>query len=298
LNATDLRFGLSWLAGPFPPAIMVFMQDSAAANRSARARIPVRPVFGVLAGGIILAWLVNTPPGLLGKADAIGYAVCHQIDLRSFHLGVRSLPLCARCSGMYLGAALTFVYYIVRGRGRAGLMPTKPLIAILVLFFMAWAIDGSNSYLHFFPGVKGLYEPNNTLRLITGSLLGILMTTVVYAGFNQTVWREWKPQPALRSFGDLGILVGLMAVLDGIVLSENPLILYPLALTSAFSVVFMLTSIYTMIGLLLSRRENRAESWRGVITPALAGIVMAFVQIGLADIVRLWLTGTWGGLQL
>jgi uncharacterized membrane protein len=255
-------------------------------------------VFGVLAGGIILAWLLNTPPGLLGKADAIGYAVCHQIDLRSFHLGVRSLPLCARCSGMYLGAALTFVYYLARGRGKAGLMPSRPLIAILALFFMAWAVDGVNSYLHFFPGVKGLYEPNNTLRLVTGSLLGILMTTIVYAGFNQTVWREWNPQPALRSLGDLGILVGLIAVLDGIVLSENALILYPLALTSAFSVVFMLTSIYTMIGLLLSKRENRAASWQGVITPALAGIVMAFVQIGLADIVRFWLTGTWGGLQL
>lgn len=255
-------------------------------------------MFGVLAGGIVLTWLLNTPPGLLGKADAIGYAVCHQIDLRSFHLGVRSLPLCARCSGMYLGAALTFVYYLARGRGKAGLMPSRPLIAILALFFMAWAVDGVNSYLHFFPGVKGLYEPNNTLRLITGSLLGILMTTIVYAGFNQTVWREWKPEPALRSFTDLGILVGLLALLDGIVLSEDPLIMYPLALTSAFAVVFMLTSIYTMIGLLLSRRENRAESWQGVITPALAGIVMAFVQIGLADIVRFWLTGTWGGLQL
>lgn len=258
----------------------------------------MRPVFGALAGGIILAWLLNTPPGLLGKADAIGYAVCHQIDLRSFHIGVRSLPLCARCSGMYLGAAVTFVFYLARGRGKAGVMPAKPLAGILALFFLAWAIDGVNSYLHFFPGVKGLYEPTNTLRLVTGSLLGIVMTTIVYAGFNQTVWRDWKPEPALRSAGDLAILLGMTALIDGTVLSEDPLILYPLALTSALAVVLMLTSIYTMIGLLLTRRENRAESWQGVITPALAGITMAFVQIGLADIVRFWLTGTWGGLQL
>ena len=57
-------------------------------------------------GLVLLGWLLNTPPGLLGKADAIGYAVCHRIDLRSFHLGERALPLCARCSGMYLGAML------------------------------------------------------------------------------------------------------------------------------------------------------------------------------------------------
>jgi uncharacterized membrane protein len=274
------------------------MEGSAAPSRSLKARIPVRALFGALAGGIILAWLLNTPPGLLGKADAIGYAVCHQIDLRSFHLGVRSLPLCARCSGMYLGATLTFAYYLARGRGKAGFMPSKPLLAILGLFFLAWAFDGVNSYLHFFPGVKGLYEPSNTLRLITGSLIGIVMTTIVYAGFNQTVWREWKAEPALRSVADLGILLGLIALLDALVLSENPLILYPLALASAFAVVFMLTSIYTMIGLLLTKRENRVEAWHGVITPALAGIAMTFVQIGLADIVRFWLTGTWGGLQL
>ncbi len=274
------------------------MEGSVAPARSSKTRIPARPLFGALAGGIILAWFLNTPPGLLGKADAIGYAVCHQIDLRSFHLGVRSLPLCARCSGMYLGATLTFFYYLARGRGRAGLMPSKPLLAVLGLFFLAWAIDGTNSYLHFFPGVSGLYEPSNILRLVTGSLLGIVMTTIVYAGFNQTVWREWKPEPALLSARDLGILLGLIALLDMLVLSEDPLILYPLALTSAFAVIFMLTSIYTMIGLLLTRRENRAEAWHGVITPALAGIAMAFVQIGLADIVRFWLTGTWGGLQL
>jgi hypothetical protein len=143
-----------------------------------------------------------------------------------------------------------------------------------------------------------LYEPSNTLRLITGSLIGIVMTTIVYAGFNQTVWREWKAEPALRSMGDLGLLLGLMALLDGLVLSEDPLILYPLALTSAFAVVLMLSSIYTMIGLLLTKRENRAEDWHGTITPALAGIAMAFVQLGLADIVRFWLTGAWGGLKL
>ena len=55
---------------------------------------------------LTLGWLLNTPAGLLGKADAVGYAVCHRIDLRSFNLGERQMPLCARCTGMYLGAVL------------------------------------------------------------------------------------------------------------------------------------------------------------------------------------------------
>ena len=59
---------------------------------------------------VFLGFLMVAPPGLLGKADALGYAVCHRIDARSFHIGTRQLPLCARCSGMYLGALLGLVF--------------------------------------------------------------------------------------------------------------------------------------------------------------------------------------------
>ena len=50
-----------------------------------------------IAGVLILAYfLYFTPPGLLGKADALGYAVCHRIDERSFHIDGRySSHVCA-----------------------------------------------------------------------------------------------------------------------------------------------------------------------------------------------------------
>jgi uncharacterized membrane protein len=38
---------------------------------------------------------------------AIGRVVCHQLPVRSFHLWSTSLPVCARCTGIYLGAAVT-----------------------------------------------------------------------------------------------------------------------------------------------------------------------------------------------
>src|SRR3990172_4039303 len=82
-------------------------------------------------GLVFLGWLLSTPSGLLGKADAIGYAVCHRIDLRSFHLGARQLPLCARCSGMYLGALVAFVGLLAQGKARFGGFPRT---ALLVMF--------------------------------------------------------------------------------------------------------------------------------------------------------------------
>ena len=36
---------------------------------------------------------------------SIGHVVCHQLPARSFHLWNASLPVCARCTGVYAGAA-------------------------------------------------------------------------------------------------------------------------------------------------------------------------------------------------
>lgn len=252
----------------------------------------------LLGGAIIGVWLYLTSGGLLGKADAIGYAVCHRIDLRSFHLGDRQLPLCSRCTGMYLGAMLGFAYAFVRGRGRSGAMPGWPILLVLGAFGLAFAIDGVNSYLSFFPTVPHLYTPNNTLRLITGTLLGVSLSTVVLPGFNQTAWKDWSREPVLRSFAELGLLLLLAGGLMAFVLTDNPLILYPLALISSLGVLALLTTVYSMLFVIVTRRENRAVSWRGLGLGLAAGLTLAMAQIALFDLARYGLTGTWNGFQL
>jgi hypothetical protein len=37
---------------------------------------------------------------------SIGSIICHQLPARSFHLWAVQMPVCARCTGIYLGAAL------------------------------------------------------------------------------------------------------------------------------------------------------------------------------------------------
>jgi uncharacterized membrane protein len=250
------------------------------------------------AGALIGLWLYATPAGLLGKADAIAYAVCHRIDLRSFHIADRALPLCARCTGMYLGAMLTLGFYGFAGRRRSTLFPPWPIIAVMAVFVLAFAVDGINSYLHLFPSAPGLYQPSNTLRLITGTLFGIALGTLVLPGFNQSAWRDCRPEAALRSFAELGLILLLAAGAVLLVLSGNPLILYPLAIVSSLSVMILLTAVYTMLTLIVTHRENQATSWRDLTLPLLGGFVLALAQIAALDLVRFLLTGTWGGLSL
>ena len=252
----------------------------------------------VAAAAVLATWLTQTPAGLLGKVDAIGYAVCHRIDLRSFHLGDRPLPLCSRCTGMYLGALLGFGFLALRGRGRAARLPSLPIVLTFGLFGLAFAVDGLNSYLHFFPGAPVLYEPSNVLRLVTGTLLGLGLAVVVYPGFQQTVWRQTLDEPVLRSFGELAVLLGAAGIVIGLVLTENPLILYPLALLSGLGVIVLLTSVYSMVVLLLLRKENQADTWRDLAWPLLGGLTLGFLQISLLDLGRFAVTGTWSGFNL
>ena len=254
-------------------------------------------LFVGVAAVVFAAWLLSTPPGLLGKADAVGYAICHRIDGRSFHLGDRQLPLCARCTGTYLGALMGTGALAVLGR-RAGGLPTRRMLVILFGFVAVMGFDGVNSYLTLFPGAPHLYEPQNWLRLVTGTFNGMAMAALVYPVLNQTLWKNWEDRPVLSRFRDLGVLVVLGGIVIGLVLTENPVILYPLALLSALGVVVLLAMLDTTFLLILTRRDGRVERWAGAFLPLLAGFTLALMQIGLIDAVRFAVFRTWGGFGL
>jgi uncharacterized membrane protein len=50
---------------------------------------------------------------------AIGSAICHQLPERSFHLWGAQMPVCARCAGIYVGAAVAALAAPLRAPGTA-----------------------------------------------------------------------------------------------------------------------------------------------------------------------------------
>jgi uncharacterized membrane protein len=269
-------------------------------TKAARWLVPVAAVL------VFFGWLMLTPPGLLGKADGIGYAVCHRIDARSFHLGDRQLPLCARCSGMYLGALLGMVFYAIVSPRRSGGLASKLLYVPLALMVVAFGIDGVNSYLTLmketfspaFQQIPTLYYPNNTLRLLTGTGMGLVIATAIFPAFNQTVWADWDPRPTLTGWRSLGILIALALGLDLLVLTESSIILYPAALLSAGMVLSLLTMIYSLFVIMVIKKENQYHSLKEAWLPLVTGFTVAMLQIALIDILRFALTGTWGAFPI
>lgn len=246
--------------------------------------------------GLVTTWLVLTPSGLLGKADAIGYAVCHRIESRSFLIGERATPLCARCSGMYLGMLVGLLYQARLGL-RAQLPPLKITIPLSV-FLITFGIDGLNSYLQFFPQAPALYQPSNWLRLATGTGLGILVAVIFLPVFHQAVWRQPDDRPALASWRQVAGLLAVAAVTGLAIYSGNPLLVIPLALLSTASILIILTLCYGLFWVVAFKRENSFAGWRGAWVPLLGGFLTAMLQVALIDLIRYTLTGTWAGFSL
>ena len=247
------------------------------------------------------AWMYISPEGALGKLDAIGYAVCHRIDARSFQIGDRQLPLCARCTGEFYAAGLALIFQVFVS-GKRSKLPSKGIIAVLVLFFLAFGIDGSNSYLYLLKQtsqgaldkIPNLYIPNNILRLFTGSGMGIALAAVLYPIVNQTLWRETDDRPALE-WKSFGILVGLVAVINLLVLTESPIILYPIAYLSALGTLSLLVIVFAILWVMLMRQDNEFEHPRQLWLPLLSGFTLAMLMILSIDLLRLQFTGTWSG---
>jgi uncharacterized membrane protein len=227
---------------------------------------------------------------LLAILHWLGYGVCHQIPERTIHLAGQALPLCARCTGIYLGVVLGFTFMLGLGRGRSSILPPVRVLAIMLGFVALMAIDGVNSYMTFFPGLPHLYEPQNNLRLATGILHGLTMSVIVLPVFGFTFWKETDTRPVVRNLRELGILVLLAAVLVLLVGSGPDVLLYPVALVESFGLLAMFSLLNGTIFLIVTRRDGKAVRAREAVLPLLAGLVMALIEIGALDAVRLWLT--------
>ena len=283
------------------PHIMNIMEEASTQPRFMNFTRFIVPVAAIVVFGV---WFSLTPPGLLGKADAIGYAVCHRIDERSFQIGERQLPLCARCTGEFYAAGISLLFFALVSPKKSG-MPGWKLGAPLLFFLAAFGIDGINSFFYLFKQTSGgaldqipnLYMPNNTLRLLTGSGMGIALASILYPAFNQSAWKDTDPGRSL-SWKKLGILIVIILFIDLAVLTESPVVLYPIGILSVLGVLALLVMVFSMVWVLIMRQENEFVSLKQMWMPLLAGTTLAFLMIGAIDLLRFQLTGTWGAFPL
>lgn len=222
---------------------------------------------------------------------AAGYSVCHQLESHSLTIGGKYLPLCARCTGTFMGILLTLIFLSRKGKNSG--VPSKLKMAILILFFAVFALDGINSAISLVPGMQPLYPPDNRLRLLTGLLFGISLGTLTLTLWNQTMWQSENRNPLLQTWRQFAILLLVIIGCGALILADIPWLYFPIAVLSTGTIFLILSIIYALLWCIILKKENTLNHFREGIRIYSAGVITAIFQVGLMDLLRYLLTGTW-----
>ena len=107
--------------------------------------------------------------GFAATIYAIGSQVCHQRPERSFHLWAVQLPVCARCTGIYFGAAA------------AAFARPRPIARPLALLLASSAPAAATLVYEWTTGAA----PANWIRALTGLLIGASVLVVIAGELNE-----------------------------------------------------------------------------------------------------------------
>jgi uncharacterized membrane protein len=225
--------------------------------------------------------------GPLGYVGWFLSGICHQLAEHSLVYSGQQLPLCARCTGMYLGTLLGLAlqaYWVPR----ASRLPRARVLVLMTLGGIAWVIDGVNSYAQFLTDTALFYAPTNVLRLATGMFMGLFISIIVYPMFNLTLWKAPRDLRAVRTWRDVAALVTTAAALTLVLLQHWDLLLYPLWISITVSVLMVLSIVNSMIVVIVMRRENTAGNWKQAATPLMVGLLLSLIEVGAIALTRHW----------
>ena len=156
-----------------------------------------RPLFFWLISAATVTFLVSmifvAPVAAAGGHPAFAEVIyhafgifCHQRPDRSYFIEGHKLGVCARCTGLYGGFAITLLLYPLLRSLRNNVNPPREY---LLLAAIPLGIDFS---LTFF----GVWENTHTSRLVTGALLGSVAVFYVMPGIVDLSLRSWRAAPA------------------------------------------------------------------------------------------------------
>ncbi len=242
---------------------------------------------------LVLFWLEHTPQGWMGKLQAIGYSVCHQIPSHSFMIGSLTFPLCSRCMGMYLGVFIGLCVLITQGK-KSGFPSIKTMV-VFGLLIAAWLVDGANSFMNGVLGKVILYTPNNTLRLLTGFGMGLCISVTVFILFNLTIWQDNNKISPINKKTSLMMGAGVLLIIF-LIYIKNEILMTLFAYISTITVMALLTALYTIVWIIILHKENSFRKFKELVLMINAGLFCALLQVILLDALRLALTGTWTSL--
>ncbi|HHT78855.1 MAG TPA: DUF2085 domain-containing protein [Actinobacteria bacterium] len=216
---------------------------------------------------------------LLDIFNKIGFSVCHQIPERTISFGTKSMPVCSRCMGIYIGFMFSIIIMLIIFRKKESGFPPVYIIISSIIFIISAGIDGLFSYM-------GIYETNNIIRITTGYLSGMGISVICYPVFAFQYYKNPKNRQIFDSARHFTVLLFAASIF---ILTA---ILKPAFLGNFYyflnisAIIFTFTFSNLLIVLFIpcfSKKSERLFSAYLVLSVVI-GIILSFLEIYL-----LWL---------
>ncbi len=227
----------------------------------------------------LLAFLI-APGTVASKAHVALHGLCAQRPSHSLQIGGTTLPMDARMTGIYLGAAAAVVWLIATRRLRATLVPSVPVLVILASFVVALAVDGFNA-LFVDLRLPAMYEPANLIRMATGVLAGIALGLTLGHLFANSVWAHGDRERAVvMNPVELLAPIGASAAIALLALADLPILYAPFAIGLVIAAVGVLWLLWIVLLAVLSDRGWSCRTWSDLAPLALPSLVAAIATVG------------------
>jgi len=206
--------------------------------------------------------------------NILGFSVCHQLSARSLAIGDVVLPVCSRCSGIYIGFTVTAVILFIMFRKKENDLPPPYTLIILGLFFLSTIVDGIASNF-------GLYNTDNNLRFITGFLCGSSIMVIIYPVFVFQYYKESKKEKIFKRPLKFIIYILIIAVFITVTLLRFSFLGHFYYYLSALSVLFTFYLINLVIMFLIppfSQKATRLAS-KYLFLPSAVSVVLLLLEL-------------------
>lgn len=113
-----------------------------------------------------------------------GGEVCHQRPERSFHAGGMQLPVCARCTGLYVAAAAGGPLALLLAGAMSGRRARRVATLAALPTLVTWSAE-----------MAGLAHPSNMVRAVAALPLGFVAAWLVVATLTHPATPGPQPPP-------------------------------------------------------------------------------------------------------
>jgi uncharacterized membrane protein len=262
----------------------------AVATRSEERFERERPWRAAFVGAIavLLAALLFAPGASVDqKMLMVARGICAQEH--TVALGGLVFPICARNTGIYASASITFLFLLLVGRRRAGAIPPLPIGIVLVGFVFIMALDGFNSVFVDL-GLTPLYQPQNWLRTLTGLGMGVTLGSIMLLILNSALREDVRyDQPVLGSWGELAGILAIDFLALAALYGNASWLYWPLALLAWGGILGVMYGVNLMLVAVFTGYEGKITRPAQLARPATIALgTTLLLVLGLAAL-RIWL---------